>query len=156
VIAFLGILYSFLTTLGHLNISKASVLARWMVSPLLNLFSFWLALTLYTALTLSCNTIIGHHTVICDLATPLVHCWEHPLPRWVPWFAFLTFLFLTCPPLYPHMSGCSQCLSSIIYTAKVHMNGALNPLVSPYFIFHVFCCLPPCVPADQFLAHYSI
>jgi hypothetical protein len=156
VLTFLGVFYSFLTALGHPNISRASVLARWVVSPLLNLFSFWLALTLYTALILLCITIIGRHTVISDLAAPLFHCWAPPLPWWVPWFAFLTFLFLTCPPLYPHMSGCSQCLRSIIYIAQSHMNGALDPLVSPYFIFHVFCCLPPCVPANQFLAHYSI
>ena len=69
---------------------------------------------------------------------------------------FLTFLFLTCPPLYPHMYGCSQCFRSIPYTAKSHMNGALGPLVSLLLIFYVLCCLPPCDFADQLPANYSI
>ena len=155
VLTFLGVSYLFLTALGHPNISRASILARWVVSPLLSLFSFWLALTLYIALPPSCTTIIERYTLSCDLAAPLVRCWTPPLPWWVSWFDFLTFLFITCPPLYPHMCGCSQHLRSIIYSVLSHMNGALDLLVSLYFIFYVFSYSPPCTSDSHFFAHYS-
>jgi hypothetical protein len=37
-----------------------------------------------------------------------------------------------------------------------HKNFALGPLVSVLCYFHVFCCFLSCLPADRFLAHYSI
>ena len=38
----------------------------------------------------------------------------------------------------------------------MHQHFDLVPLVSLLCIFHDLCCLPPCVPANIFIAHHSI
>jgi hypothetical protein len=87
---------------------------------------------------------------------PLLHMLGTSQTWWASWFAFLVIFVSN---FSSSLSLPFQLLSVTFINALhclEHRTSALDRLVSFLSIFHVLCCLSPCISANQFFAHYSI